>query len=163
MAGHPLIGRSLPATVALAEWAEDHVRMRLAGDLFGRGRVMIAGAPGAFTPVCSQRHIPDLIENADRLAANGVRLYCVVTSDPFSLLAWARIIDPLHKLTFLSDGNLAFARALGLLAPAEEIFMGLRSQRYALTAVDGQIRSARVERSTLDFACTRASDLEVID
>ena len=96
-----------------------------------------------------------MLAHADTLRAHGIeRLFCVATSDPFSLAAWAEQVDPHGKIRFLSDGNLQFARALDLVSRCDALFLGLRSERYALTLSGGVIRSCRIEESILDFSCT---------
>lgn len=154
-----LAGQPVPR-VHLGQYVDGHLIARPASELLGRGRAFVAGAPGAYTPICSQKHIPNLVENADTLRAAGIdALYCIVTSDPFSVAAWARVVDPHGKIRFLSDGNLQFARTLGLTGREDSLFMGERSMRYALTVRDGVIQSGNVECSVLDFSCTSAENV----
>lgn len=158
-----LVGQPVPR-VHLGQDVDGHLIARPASEFLAKGRAFVAGAPGAFTPICSLRHIPNLVRNADNLKAAGVdALYCIVTSDPFSVAAWARIVDPLGKIRFLSDGNLQFARSLGLTSREESLFMGERSMRYALTVRDGVIQSGNVECSVLDFSCTSVEHVLELD
>jgi 2-Cys peroxiredoxin 5 len=148
-----LVGARLPQ-VRICEVVDGQQRVLRASDLLARGRAMIVGMPGAFTPLCSERHLPSLIRNADRLRAAGfTEVACVVTSNPFAVDAWAKAADPLKKVRFLSDGNLAFTRALGLTTHEPRIFLGECSQRYLLTARDGAIDSVRVEDSIINLSC----------
>jgi len=158
-----LAGQPIPR-VHLGQYVDGHLIARPATEFLGRGRAFLAGAPGAFTPICSQKHIPNLVQNADTMRAAGIdALYCVVTSDPFSVAAWARVVDPQGKIRFLSDGNLQFARSLGLTSREDSLFMGERSMRYALSVRDGVIQSGNVERSVLDFSCTSAEHILELD
>lgn len=158
-----LVGQPIPP-VHLGQSIDGHLIARPASEFLARGRAFVAGAPGAFTPICSLKHIPNLVNNADNLRAAGVdALYCIVTSDPFSLAAWARLVDPEGKVRFLSDGNLQFARSLGLTSREESLFMGERSMRYALTVRDGVIQSAKAECSVLDFSCTAVGEVLELD
>lgn len=161
--GQKLVGQPVPR-VHLGLIVDGHLIARPASDFLARGRIFVAGAPGAFTPICSQKHIPNLVRNADVMRAAGVdALYCVVTSDPFAVAEWSRVVDPERKVRFLSDGNLQFARALGLASREDSLFMGERSMRYALTLRDGVIRSCKVESSVLDFGCTAADQVLELD
>jgi peroxiredoxin len=154
-----LIGTRVPA-VRLGELVEGQLRAVRASDIFGRGASVIVGMPGAFTPLCSEKHLPNLISNADRLRASGFReIACVATSDPYSVEAWARAADPGRKVRFLSDGNLSLVRSLGLTTHATRHFLGECSERYMLTVRDGVIASVRVEDEITDFSCTRSDDL----
>lgn len=154
-----LIGQRLPQ-VRLGEMVEGDLRAVRAGDALGKGLVMIAGMPGAFTPICSEKHLPSLLRNADRLRAAGFgEIACVVTSNPHAVDAWAKVEDPGRKVRFLSDGNRAFTRALSLLTLETRVFMGECSQRYLITARDGVIQTVRVEESILQLSCASPDDL----
>jgi len=60
------------------------------GELFGSGRSVLFGVPGAFTPGCSRTHLPGFVEQADDLFAKGVdRIVCVAVNDAFVMEAWA--------------------------------------------------------------------------
>lgn len=127
--------------------------------VLGLGRSILVGVPGAFTPVCSQEHVPDFVANADRLRANGFEhIVCVVANDPFVMAAWAAQVDPKGKITFLSDGNLDLANKLGVKIREPDLFLGQRAQRYLLTARGGVIERLTVENSILAITCTRARD-----
>jgi peroxiredoxin len=156
---HRLVGSRLPA-VRLGELVNGELRSVRASEAFAAGACVIIGVPGAFTPVCSSRHLPSAVSNADRLRAAGFsQIVCVVTSDPFSIEAWSRIVDPAGKLRFLSDRNLSFTRALGLVSHEPRVFLGECSARYLLTTRDGMIDSARVEDSIFNVSCSDPEEL----
>jgi peroxiredoxin len=152
------IGRRLP-DVYLGEMRNGEIESINAQEVLGRGRVLAVGAPGAFTPVCSSEHVPGLVANHDKLKRSGISdLVCIVAGDPFVTDVWRRSVDPLGRVRFVSDGNLDFARAMGLLERETSLFMGDRSQRYLLLVQDGVIASLRVEASMLDLSCTRSDE-----
>lgn len=154
-----LVGTRVPV-VRLGELVEGQLRAVRASDIFGRGACVIVGMPGAFTPLCSEKHLPNLISNADRLREAGFsEIACVVTSDPFAVEAWSRVIDPGRKVRLLSDGNLSFTRGLGLSTHEPKLFLGECSERYLLTIRDGVIATARVEEKITEFSCTNSDDL----
>src|ERR1700760_2143709 len=87
----------LARAVGAAELEIIDLEQRLAGR-----RVVIVGLPGAFTPVCTGRHLPDLVANADRLKAAGMaEIICVAPNSPWVVREWALRTDPEEKLTFL--------------------------------------------------------------
>lgn len=156
-----LVGQRLPQ-VRLGEIVAGEVRGVVASDVLGKGMVVIAGMPGAFTPVCSERHLPSILRNADRLRAAGVdEIVCIATSNPFALEAWSAVQDPMRKLRFLSDGNGYFARALGLTTFEHELFLGECSKRYLMTVRDGVIQAVRVEDSIFELSCASPDDFVV--
>ncbi len=132
--------------------------------LFSGGRLIVVGAPGAFTPVCAREHLPSFLANAPALRAAGYRrIICVTSSDPFVLAAWADQIDPGRALEFVSDGNLEFARACGLAALENGLFLGERSRRYVLELDNAVVQRMRVEPDLLSVTCTRAQDILELD
>lgn len=157
-----LVGARLPHA-SLCEMVEGQLRVVEPSQIFGKGLVLIVGMPGAFTPICTGRHLPSLLKSADRLRAGGVtEIACIVTSSPFAVEAWAKSADPTRKARFFSDGNLDFSRALGLTTDEFGLFMGECSKRYLLTVRDGTIETARVEDSVLNVGCTNPEDLVLL-
>lgn len=154
-----LIGRHLPH-VTFAELVGESITDLASDVLFGGKRSIIIGVPGAFTPVCTQKHLPDFVVHADRLRASGFELIaCITPNDPWVNKAWSDLIDPEGKIRMISDGNLDFARALGLTASCRELHLGERSRRYLIQLRGGKIDRVSVERSILEVACTRPDDL----
>lgn len=154
-----ILGSRVPS-VNLGYLADGGVAALSTDALFAGVKSVVIGIPGAFTPVCSQQHVPDFVANADRLQASGfAQLICIAPNDPFVLEAWRCQMDPQHKIRFLSDGNLDFTRALGLSEAHKDLFLGNRSKRYMLVVHDRTIQRVRVETSILTYACTRADDV----
>jgi peroxiredoxin len=159
-----LVGSAVP-NVAFGYLDGAEIRSVTALDVFSKHRAVVVGVPGAFTPICTTQHIPEFIQNAESLRKSGyTKLICVAPNDPFVLAEWARMLDPQKTLTFLSDGNLHFCRALGLISVNETLFLGARSERYLLIVQNGIINRVRVEPNILKLSCTRPSDaLEVAE
>ena len=157
----PPIHVGFPVPRARLAELDDEGRVRVIGakQFFARGKSLVVGAPGAYTPICTHDHLPEFVACADQMRTLGYdHVICIVTSDPYSTAAWAKELDPAHKMTFLSDGNLEFSRATGLVSNEDEMFLGERSRRYIMTIVDGVIARLRIEPSTMHLTCTRAGD-----
>ncbi len=153
------IGRFIP-NVILAQSSDMFVRSVELRGFIGEEKALIFGVPGAFTPVCSQQHVPDFVQNARRLRRAGfTRLICVAPNDPFTLRAWERTVDPEGELTFLSDGNHELARALAVVAKHPAYFLGHGTFRYLLTAHGGRITHFAVEPAVELLTCTRSCDI----
>jgi len=152
---------SLPSTnvpdIQLGFIVHGEVRSVSASDLFAHGRTVVLGVPGAFTPVCTEKHIPDFLRQADEFDMQGCRqLVCIAPNDPFVLEAWAKLVDPERRIRFLSDGNLEFTRALALTCENQNLFIGERSERYLMVVENGTIVRLRVEDNILTYSCSRA-------
>ena len=83
--------------------------------LFAGKKVVMFSLPGAFTPTCSQKHLPGYVEKLPELKAAGVDLVaCLSVNDMFVMKAWAEQHDALGKITMLADGSAEFSKALGI-------------------------------------------------
>ena len=113
--------------------------------LFAHKQVVLFAVPGAFTPTCSERHLPGFVEHFDAFRKRGIDVACVAVNDPFVMQAWGESVDVPNGLQMLADGNADFVRALGLEMDASAYGMGLRARRFALYAEDGIVRLLFVE------------------
>jgi peroxiredoxin (alkyl hydroperoxide reductase subunit C) len=102
--------------------------------------------PGAFTPTCSAKHLPGFTEHLADFKAKGVdRIICMSVNDAFVMGAWAKDQKTGENITMLADGAAAFTKALGLELDLTARGFGLRSQRFALVAVDGIVTHLAIE------------------
>jgi glutaredoxin/glutathione-dependent peroxiredoxin len=116
-------------------------------EIFKGKKVVLFAVPGAFTPTCSNRHLPGFVENADAFRAKGVdTVACIAVNDAFVMGAWGKQQGANGKLMMLADGSGAFAKAMGLELDLVGRGMGLRSQRYALIAQDGKVTYLAIEQ-----------------
>ncbi|MDT8894367.1 peroxiredoxin [Halomonas sp. I1] len=114
------------------------------GELFAGKRVVLFAVPGAFTPGCSNTHMPGFVVNADKLLDKVDVVACMAVNDAFVMDAWQKDQNA-ERITMLADGNAEFARALGLDMDASAGGMGTRSKRFALIANDGVVEYLGVD------------------
>ena len=115
-------------------------------ELFGGKKVVIFAVPGAFTPTCSNQHLPGFIEQADAIRAKGVDdIICMSVNDAFVMDAWGKDRGVGDKLRMVADGNGEFSKALGLDFDGSGIGFGLRCQRFAAIVDDGVVTKLAVE------------------
>jgi peroxiredoxin len=156
--GHIARGDRLPAEARLAVLAGEGVQSYTAGQLFGSGRSVVIGVPGAFTPVCTRVHLPEFVAKAPALLASGFhRIACVAPNDPWTLSLWSRQLDPAARLKFFSDGNLEFGRMAGLTTVASKLFLGECLKRFVMIIADGAVEKVAVEAAITDVTCTAAA------
>lgn len=115
-------------------------------ELFGGKKVVLFAVPGAFTPTCSEQHLPGYIEHADAIKAKGVdEIVCMSVNDAFVMKAWGEERGVGDKVRLVADGNGDLAKALGLEMDGTGIGFGLRSQRFAAIVEDGTVEKLAVE------------------
>ena len=114
--------------------------------LFAGKRVVLFSVPGAFTPVCSQQHLPGYVARRDELAAKGVDIVaCLAVNDAHVMRAWAESQGAFGKVVMLADGNAALTKALGIELDLSGPHMGLRCRRGLITVKDGVVESVDLE------------------
>jgi peroxiredoxin len=115
-------------------------------ELFRGKKVALFAVPGAFTPTCSQRHLPGYVDNASQLKAKGIdQIACVSVNDAFVMGAWGKAQNVGDKVLMLADGSGDFTRAVGLELDARGMGLGMRSQRYSMLVEEGVVKKLNVE------------------
>ncbi len=108
-------------------------------DVFAGKRVVLFALPGAFTPACSDAHLPGYERHHDDFVAAGAdSVVCLAVNDAFVMQQWARS-RAVEKVTMLPDGNGEFTRKMGMLVDRSTQGMGFRSWRYAMLVDDREI------------------------
>ncbi|MFN0247358.1 MAG: peroxiredoxin [Kofleriaceae bacterium] len=112
--------------------------------LFAGKKVVMFSLPGAFTPTCSQKHLPGYVAELDKLKAKGVDIVaCLSVNDVFVMKAWAEQHQALGKIVMLADGAAVFSKALGI--EVEIPGMGTRSKRGLFIVDDGTVTTVDME------------------
>jgi len=114
---------------------------------YTRGRkVVIFALPGAFTPTCSENHLPGYVQHAGALRDKGVAaVACLSTADFFVMDAWGKSRGVGSEVDMLSDGNHTFTQAVDMAIDLSSAGLGERSNRYAMIVDDGVISWIGVE------------------
>jgi peroxiredoxin len=138
-------GDSIP-NVTLRRKTAKGVETVVTGEFFKGRTVALFAVPGAFTPACSEVHLPGFLASADALLAVGVdEIACVAVNDAFVMEAWSRARGAAERITFLADGNAALASSMGLELDLAAAGLGIRSRRFAALVRDGVIEYLGVE------------------
>lgn len=115
-------------------------------EALGKGKVVLFAVPGAFTPTCSDYHLPGFVLRADELRAKGVEtIACLSVNDAFVMGAWGKDKGVGDKVVMLADGNGEFTRAAGLEMDGSGFGLGSRSRRYAAVLQDGVVEAIYLE------------------
>lgn len=137
------VGDRIPE--AVLSYIDNGVHRLDTNTLFDGGKLVLFAVPGAFTPTCSERHLPGFVEHFEAFRARGINVACMSVNDPFVMQAWGKSQHVPDGLRMLADGNADFTKALGLEMDASGYGMGLRSKRFALYAVNGVVQGLWVE------------------
>ena len=124
-------------------------------------RVIIFGVPGAFTPTCSEKHLPGFIKLYDRIKSSNIDdIYCLSVNDTFVIKAWFLSYADNPKIKGIADGNGDFSKSLNLLVDKTKNFMGMRCTRFALIAINNNIEKLFIEKQG---ECTVSSAENILD
>ena len=140
----PEAGMKIPAITIRTKTEEGIEELETASYFAGRKIVMFA-VPGAFTPTCSAKHLPNYLENLDRLKAAGFdAVACLSVNDAHVMKAWSDATNATGQIDMLADMRAEFSRALGISADFGDV-MAERAQRCALVVEDGTITHVFIE------------------
>ena len=117
----------------------------LSDELKGKNIIMF-GVPGAFTPTCSEKHMPSYIKLHKEFAAKGIDdIYCLSVNDDHVMKAWLLSYTDGDKILGIADGNGDVSKNLDLLVDKTVNYMGMRSSRFAMFVKDNTINELLIE------------------
>lgn len=137
------VGDSIPAAniTIINQAGQDNAS---AADFFASKKVVLFALPGAFTPTCSEAHLPGFVVKYDDIIAKGVDVVaCLSVNDSFVMKAWQDAQNA-EKLTMIADGGAALTKAMDLVLDTAD-FGGIRSQRYSMIVDNGVVTHLNVE------------------
>ena len=139
------VGESVPS-VTLSKLNNDKPQPVPTKELFSNKKVVLVAVTGAFTPDCSDDHLPGFVQNADKIKQHDIdEIVCISVNDPFVMDAWSKAKNPDNKILMLADSEASFTKQMGMSADASDNGLGMRSQRYAAIVEDGVIKHLEVD------------------
>ena len=119
-------------------------------EIFKERRIVVFALPGAFTPTCSENHLPGYEKHYEEFKKLGIdEVYCLSVNDAFVMYQWAKQLG-VEKVKMLPDGGGEFTRQMGMLVKKENLGYGLRSWRYSMVVDDGKIEKMSIEKGYCD-------------
>ncbi len=140
------VGDSIPAATitAITRDGQDNIST---SDFFANKKVVLFALPGAFTPTCSEAHLPSFVVKHDELTAKGVdTVACLSVNDAFVMKSW-QTAQNAENITMIADGGGALTKAMDLVLNTGD-FGGERSQRYSMIVDNGTITHLNVEEGS---------------
>ena len=109
-------------------------------------KVIMFAVPGAFTKVCSAKHLPGYVKNFEEAKKKGVtKIICLSVNDPNVMQAWGEAHDVRGKILMLGDPFCKFTKSIGAEIDRNEKGLGIRSSRYTMLVEDGVVTRIKEE------------------
>ena len=110
---------------------------------------VIFGLPGAYTSVCSAKHLPGYVNNSEKYKQKGVdQIICMSVNDPFVMNAWGKENDVGDKIIMVGDPFLNFTKAIGAEVDKSGRGLGIRSNRYTMFVDSLKVIKIQEEKDT---------------
>ena len=110
-------------------------------------KVVIFGLPGAYTSVCSAKHLPGYVNMYQQYRDKGVDLIiCMSVNDPFVMNAWGKENNVSDKILMAGDPFLNFTKAIGAEVDKSGRGLGVRSNRYTMFVDDMKVIKLQEEK-----------------
>jgi len=121
-------------------------------NIFANKKVVVIGVPGAFSGVCSTKHLPPFLTNSKKIKEKGVDDIIVVSvNDHFVMNAWANTLKAEDKVKLYADPTAKFTKLVGLdVDVSSSPFGNTRSKRYSLIVDNGKVTHENVEKALGD-------------
>ena len=114
--------------------------------LFDNQKVIMFGVPGAFTKVCSARHLPSYVKNYDEAKKKGIsKIICLSVNDPNVMKSWGEMHNVGNKIFMLGDPYCIFTKSIGAEIDRTERGLGMRSSRYTMLIENGVATKIKAE------------------
>ena len=144
------VGDQIPSTSITVIYKDDQENIS-AADFFAQKKVVLFALPGAFTPTCSEAHLPGFVIKYDEIKAKGVgQVACLSVNDSFVMKAW-QASQNAENLTMIADGAAALTKELGLVLDTAD-FGGIRSQRYSMIVDNGVVTYLNIEEEGFEVS-----------
>ena len=112
-------------------------------------KTVIFGLPGAYTSVCSAKHLPGFIKSSEKYKEKGIdQIICMSVNDPFVMNAWGKENNVGDKIIMMGDPFLNFTKAIGAEVDKSGRGLGIRSNRYTMLVDNLKIIKIQEEKDT---------------
>ena len=125
---------------------------------------IIFGLPGAYTSVCSAKHLPGYINNSEKYKQKGIdQIICMSVNDPFVMNAWGKENNVGDKIIMVGDPFLNFTKAIGAEVDKSGRGLGIRSNRYTMLVDNLKVIKIQEEQYTSSCEISAAENfLELV-
>ena len=140
------INEKLPDSEIFRLINEEPVKIKIYS-LFSKKKIILLGMPGAFTSVCSAKHLPGFLTYASAFKEKKIdEIVCLSVNDPFVMKAWCDANKAGNDIIFIADGNASLSKSIGLTFDGSMYSLGIRSQRFAMVLTGLKVEKLFVEK-----------------
>ena len=143
------VGDKLPSAEFFYLDESNEVKKVDTSSLFKDQKAIILGMPGAFTKVCSAKHLPGYVNHFDLALKKGItKIVCIAVNDPNVMKAWGQNQKVNGKIFMAGDPFCKFTKAIGAETDKSEKGLGIRSSRYTMLVDNETIKLIKEEKET---------------
>ena len=118
-------------------------------ELLQNKKIVIFGLPGAYTSVCSAKHLPGYLNMYKQFKDKGIdHIICVSVNDPFVMHAWGKENNVGGKIIMMGDPFINFTKAIGAEVDKSGRGLGIRSNRYTMLVDNLKVIKIQEEKDT---------------
>ena len=142
------VGDKLPdAKVFLLEKDPKEVSVK---KIINGEKTILFGLPGAFTPTCSEKHLPSFINASEEIKKKGIKkVICISVNDPYVMDGWGKSQNLKDQIILLADAEGEFTKKIG--AEFNWRGWGLRSKRYTMLLENEFVKKLIVEEGKCEL------------
>ena len=142
------VNDQLPDTEVFQLISGDPLKKKIS-EIIKNKKVVIFGLPGAYTSVCSAKHLPGYIKNVDQFKSKNIdQIICISVNDPFVMDAWGKTNNVGNNILMLADPFINFTKAIGAEVDKSGRGLGIRSNRYAMLINNLKVLNIKEEAET---------------
>ena len=109
-------------------------------------KIILFGVPGAFTPTCSEKHLPEYIRLYNSFKNKKIDdIYCLSVNDEHVMKSWLVSYTDGEKINGIADGNAEITKYFDLISDKTKNFMGFRCRRFAMIIENNEITNKFIE------------------
>ena len=115
-------------------------------EIFKDKKIILLGLPGAYTSICSAKHLPGYVSNYEKYKSKGIDyIVCISVNDPFVMDAWGKSQNVGDKIIMIADPFLNFTKSIGADVDKSARGLGIRSNRYTMFIENLKVRKLQEE------------------
>ena len=109
-------------------------------------KTILFGVPGAFTPTCSEKHLPGYIKLYNSFINKKIDdIYCLSVNDEHVMKSWLLSYSDGEMIKGIADGNAEITKYFDLISDKTKNYMGYRSRRFAMIIENNVIINKFIE------------------